>query len=860
MPVATLEKPGLKSLESGGANVDHRAQPIAAWRKCANSVLTNLAEVNETDMPEYAATIETARRLAGDLMATADSPVRIGIVGGFNAGKSLLLGTLLGNAELLPVLDRPTTGNITALHLKAEQGIDRTTVVATEVEWVDRKAMEGCLRALLGAAAERSRELQEVDKKTLTGLIQSASGPDFQDWEQLEAWCRQSWDRCGEPANPLFRYVLRELVWFGRCSASTVGRHLLTRGQKPSAVSDGVEVQRGLELPPQQDVTKAKFESLPPGPGATPFPETLTAEFLQKAFPLVRRVKMNVQVPASLWNLTVPGGIPFVLLDFPGLGAAQSGVRDEYLCRQELEDVQTILIVLNAQQVGGTVGPELFNRLQSARPKDKKGQNLRDNILVAINRFDQIKCPLRDAGKIEALTEAKLPDKLPVLHAAWSDASQLIPKPGRACLTSAMVAVDGLSERWSGVCSDAFLQNLRGELRRWDEVDRDGWRRVADRLAGMSGEKGPALADQMHALISDGGLARLRDILSDHVAQHGLRQLLDRVQHLGQQLRQEYESLPLHQERHRVGPSYGDLVEQLQLLRTVYSTIQLEQNAKPLGLEVQRHGIFARAEELVREAVWKWNEWGELLGKLNQGRLPQQLTAAQGGGEVWGDDWDMGEQAGPFPENSLYFFGRFEATLRSCWEQITQLLGTAVHEYLKALKRRVAEETPDLADLLQQAQQQRGAGLDKQAQQLLTLLTRATDPATDKVRELFDSLVKGLKDAPIDPATSYPLRGKNGDTSPQQLAWSTLAKDPENRIDQVLLMRLRNQFVLGARDPILQQVQVFNQRVAARLKELYSRFINAIEKALENRALLRAVVGDGAQGWQAEKIHWPQAD
>jgi hypothetical protein len=412
------------------------------------------------------------------------------------------------------------------------------------------------------------------------------------------------------------------------------------------------------------------------------------------------------------------------------------------------------------------------------------------------------------------------------------------------------------------VCSDAFFQNLRGELRRWEETDRDAWRKVADRLATLSGEKCPALADQLHALIGDGGLGRLRDVLIEHVAEHGLSQLLDRVQQQGKQLRREYESLPLGRERHRDGPSYGELVERLQQLRTAYSTIQLEQNEKPLRLEVESKGIFTKAEELVREAVWKWDEWGELLGKLNQGRLPPQLADAKAGNDVWGDDWDTGEQAGPFPENSLYFFNRFESTLRACWTQIGQLLSDAIREYLKGLKHRIDDETPELAELLERGQQQRGGSLDKQAQQLLTLLTRATDPATDKVRELFDSLLSSLKDAPIDPMSCYPLRGKNGDTSPQQLAWSTIAKDPENRIDQVLIMRLRNQFVLGARDPILQQVQVFNQRVAARLKELYSRFMNAIEKALENRALLRAVVGPSGEKkeWKLEEIRWPLSD
>ena len=55
---------------------------------------------------------------ATEVIRAADDPVTLGIVGEFSVGKSLLLGTLLGRPDLLPVEDRATTGNVTALHLR----------------------------------------------------------------------------------------------------------------------------------------------------------------------------------------------------------------------------------------------------------------------------------------------------------------------------------------------------------------------------------------------------------------------------------------------------------------------------------------------------------------------------------------------------------------------------------------------------------------------------------------------------------------------------------------------------------------------------------------------------------------------
>ena len=60
--------------------------------------------------------VKRIAQLAADADEAARSPVRIGVVGEFSAGKTLLLGSLIGYADALPISELPTTGNVTALN------------------------------------------------------------------------------------------------------------------------------------------------------------------------------------------------------------------------------------------------------------------------------------------------------------------------------------------------------------------------------------------------------------------------------------------------------------------------------------------------------------------------------------------------------------------------------------------------------------------------------------------------------------------------------------------------------------------------------------------------------------------------
>src|SRR5262249_60756272 len=164
------------------------------------------------------------------------------------------------------------------------------------------------------------------------------------------------------------------------------------------------------------------------------------------------------------------GAGEWVLLDFPGLGAAESGVRDGFLCKRELREVQTILVLLDGRRPGGEGGQVIFNMMNADRPA---GQDLRDSILVVMNRFDQL--PIQaDGGEAilervigwsdsaeqapdrlpvaepEALQEAEVLSELPVLAAMLVGARNLTRRDDRIVIVSALWALGDLHDRLPG--------------------------------------------------------------------------------------------------------------------------------------------------------------------------------------------------------------------------------------------------------------------------------------------------------------------------------------------------------------------------------------------------------------------------
>lgn len=520
------------------------ADKVRKLKAYAQAVLSALEAEPPAADPSVEGLFQEIRAAAGETIRRAGSPIKIGVVGEFNAGKTLVLGSLIGYADALPVSEVPTTGNVTALRFRPRPELQKTEVGPFTVEFLDRPTALECLRELLRVADERARDagLGAAGRKTLAALRErAAAGP----WAEVEAWCRQTWGHGGDNPNPALRNLLRELTWFVRCCRSEAGAALLDAPELKDRIFplDAETAREGLALARSRtSITALRFEELPEGPGAMPQP--LTAAWMRKAFPLIRRVDAEVQLSERIWDLSgMQGAGEWVLLDFPGLGAAESGVRDAFLCRRELREVQTILILLDGRRPGGEGGQNIFSMMSADRPA---GQDLRDSILVVMNRFDQL--PIQaDGGETvldrlvewgdpagqgpdtlpraypEPLEEKEVLARLPVLGAMVVGARNLTRRDDRIVALSALWALGDMHRVLPGdvpVGSPDFVAGLTGLLKAPPPL-RLKWERLAQLL--HESEPRNSLARWLEDFTRDGGIGRLQRLIVDHVAQHGLR-------------------------------------------------------------------------------------------------------------------------------------------------------------------------------------------------------------------------------------------------------------------------------------------------------------------------------------------------
>ena len=94
--------------------------------------------------------VEQIKKLAAETQIAASSAVRIGVVGGFSAGKTLLLGAMIGYADALPQDEEPVTGNIDGACTSSwNDDLQSTEVDLFEAEFLDHDGFADCLRFML---------------------------------------------------------------------------------------------------------------------------------------------------------------------------------------------------------------------------------------------------------------------------------------------------------------------------------------------------------------------------------------------------------------------------------------------------------------------------------------------------------------------------------------------------------------------------------------------------------------------------------------------------------------------------------------------------------------------------------------
>jgi len=852
---------------------------------------TRLFPTVPTDAP-WKADFEKFREAAAKVLARSRSPVKIGVVGEFSAGKTLLLGSLIGYADALPVKEIATTGNVTALRFKSIAGVSTTQIGPYTIEFLDHQGFEECLAYMLKQAGIRAKaaELSE----DLRGKLSTIKGDDTSAPSKVDEWAKTAWSAT---SNPALKYSIRELVRFVRAYMKC-GTGLCETAE-PFIVPVEVAVS-GLELDATSDnIQTMTFGDIPmPKHTISTRPAALTAEQIRDAFPLIRLVTVDVQLAEGIWNFSGLGADRFILMDFPGLGADSSGVRDLFLCLRELEQIQTVLILLNGRKPGGDQGLKLYNLLQEHRA----GQDIRDMVLVGVGRFDQLPLGAEGESRLRELagsaaagdsssSSSSLPNGpltgkdcvklLPILGSAISGAEALVP-PGRSdriVFLSPLFHLKKLEERNVGlkVGSDAFMENARQDVANAVALA-PFWRSLGERLSPKSdGKSRTDLAKWLGDYAEDGGISRLRGLILSHVQVAGfaqLRQDTDRdfeaLRDAQKKFRDALPGAAAMQDSRTVDDRIVAAEKALAQLAEFYQN-QIHQLKNTPRFTVTENDAPRTLEEILQEEVAfhvaDWPVWDTLLQSVNSGRIVEITAQADRPGSVFGpsdEDEEDERDTVAFPTRSEDFFPSFEQTISHLNQFTRQLIDRGAEEYIQKLSPAgtAAKLTFGAAiDRKSLAKEVKALNLGQRSTDLVPAIRAAVNPGSRMKIGLFrtdiaseDAPEESSADLPLaslDAAKLFPLARSTKDSPGRVFGWAAKLQGapadsrPEPQLAHpAMALRIRDELVRVLRQQSAQMlnegVQLVIDRLSKKLVAVYQKLTVAYSNPVVLQTLLMA--------------------
>ncbi len=555
-------------------------------RAYANSVLEDIR--NTEPYPELAAESDTLARSAEAVAAATEQIVSVGFFGEYNTGKSLTLGTLVGNPLLLPVKSEPATANITRLRLTQSTNDRPAEITDAYAEFVRADELGGYRAAILREAADTLRKLglrAEADEIEAMG-----ASPDM--LPKLVTVL----ERIGADSS-LLTAMATEVREF---DATLQASPLL-----------GEQVRLDQADPWGLIAYGAGDPSIEHGPN----PRDYRA--------LVRQIVLDVSVPVWAWNLQPLRGAKLHLIDIPGVGGHT--FRDSYVGRQELEKVTAALAVVSATRSAAVDSWRYVDQLAQRVGRDE----LYRRLMIAATRFDSLTgvpgSLLDDVGQ-------------PRFGPSWSEEDFLA--------LDETVSVSALIREIRSRAHDrfAFVSPLvtigkvdRAKDVRWnpaqvirrllisgqdveDAVGRaEGWAKVGV----PDGPVGQALRD----FWTDGGMERLRTKLTEYVLKDGISAHADDVAAQAQALRREHERF-----RERVAASEAGRSPQ----------VKMRQRRQDARAALRRHvdGLRTAAAQELRDPrrppadgmpslwdlleqkcthlVYSWPQWELLFGSVRE--------------------------------------------------------------------------------------------------------------------------------------------------------------------------------------------------------------------------------------------------
>ena len=407
------------------------------------------------------------------------------------------------------------------------------------------------------------------------------------------------------------------------------------------------------------------------------------------------------------------------------------------------------------------------------------------------------------------------------------------------------------------LCSPEFLSELETPNKPEESQKRRKWQELSEELSTSS-----VLKKQLSDFVLDGGISRLRSLLNQHVAEHGMKQMVEDTQNKAVK--------PLEQEQIKLknlledlpnyipiveNPTFLSLREALENLLTTYRQFQDDLDRQPILKN--RNGVTVNdlVKKKLNHKIFEWSKWSLLFNKTKQGiiAIPKQEK------NFFGDP--VRKDKNP-PTQSDDFYPDFVETINDMQVFAHDCTKEAVKELFSKLSRNVEQYRNIInAIIFPQMEQHIQQNFGEEQVYLFKNILRAIDPINEW-QDLIIQLSKLVEiDKPIDAERLFPLARKD-DKHPkgQTFDWSRDKKfpvTPRPFNHQIAVLRLRHEITATTGGHLLEYVSQLTQKVKSNFSQAFEAILPDLEELLKlkHEALLR-YIASGEERSQSETPPW----